>query len=46
VVLVTDRDAEAILCAADGPGRLALMVGTADDPAVMAAAEEMAAELF
>lgn len=30
----------------DGSGRLAVMVGLIDDPAVMAAALEMAAELF
>jgi hypothetical protein len=46
VVLVTDRDAAAVRYAAGGPGRLALMVGPIDDPAVMAAALEMAAELF
>jgi hypothetical protein len=46
VVLVTDRDTETAEYAAGGPGRLALMVGPIDDLAVIAAAQEMAAELF
>jgi hypothetical protein len=46
VVLVTDRDDGTSVYPTGGPGRLALMVGPIDDPAVMAAAREMAAELF
>lgn len=46
VVLVLDPDAGPVVGPPDGPGRLALMLGRVDDPAVMAAAREMLAELF
>jgi hypothetical protein len=51
VVLVVDRDAGEpnageVVRLAGGSGRLAVMVGRSGDPAVMAAALEMAAELF
>ena len=46
VVLLTDPNAESVVYPTGGPGRLALMVGRIDDPAAMAAAREMAAELF
>jgi hypothetical protein len=49
VVLVVSPDAEdpeAGVYPTGGPGRLALMVGRIDDPAVRAAAREMAGELF
>jgi hypothetical protein len=46
VVLVTDPAGTGLVPAADGPGRLAVLVGSPEDPAVRAAAEAMAAELF
>jgi hypothetical protein len=46
VVLVVDPVAGAVARPIGGPGRLAVMVGRLDDPAVRAAALEMAAELF
>jgi hypothetical protein len=46
VVLVVDPVAGAVVHPTGGPGRLAVMVGRLDDPAVRAAALEMAAELF
>ena len=46
VVLVLDPGAGAVVGPTGGPGRVALLVGDTDDPAVMAAAREMAAELF
>ena len=46
VVLVIAPNAGDMTRPTDGPGRLAVMVGLIDDPAVMAAALEMAAELF
>jgi hypothetical protein len=46
VVLVVSPDADAVVYPTGGPGRLALMIGPIDDPAVMAAAREMAEELF
>ena len=46
VVLVIAPNAGAVALPTDGPGRLAVMVGPIDDPAVTAAAREMAAELF
>jgi hypothetical protein len=46
VVLVLAPNAAEMTRPTDGPGRLAIMVGLIDDPAVMAAALEMAAELF
>jgi hypothetical protein len=46
VVLVLDPDSATVVGPTDGPGRLAIMVGRIDDPAVMAAAREMGAELF
>ena len=46
VVLVVDAGADPVTLPTAGPGRLAVMAGRLDDPAVRAAAEEMAAELF
>ncbi len=46
VVLVTGPNAAAVGYPTEGPGRLALIVGPVDDPAVVEAAREMAAELF
>jgi hypothetical protein len=46
VVLVIAPNEGAMMHPTEGPGRLAVMVGLIDDPAVMAAALEMAAELF
>jgi hypothetical protein len=46
VVLVIDPDGGQVALPPDGPGRLAVLVGRAADPVVLAAAEEMAAELF
>lgn len=46
MVLVVDPDAEAVPHPIGGPGRMAVMVGRLDDPAVRAAALEMAGELF
>jgi hypothetical protein len=46
VVLIVDADAGPSSTPGRGPGRLAVMVGQADDPEVRAAAELMAAELF
>ncbi len=46
VVLVVDPDAGSGGAPDGGPGRLAVMVGRLEDPAVRAAAREMAAELF
>jgi hypothetical protein len=46
VVLVVDPDGDQVAWPSGGPGRLAVLVGSVDDPAVRAAAEVMAAELF
>jgi hypothetical protein len=46
VVLVTDNPATDVILPADGPGRLAVLVGSPQDPEVRVAAEAMAAELF
>jgi hypothetical protein len=46
VVLVIAPNAGDTTRPTDGPGRLAVMVGLIDDPAVRAAALEMASELF
>ena len=46
VVLVADPAGPGLVPAPDGPGRLAVLVGSPQDPAVRAAAEAMAAELF
>ena len=46
VVLVTDPNTAAVGYPTGGPGRLALMAGPMDDPAVVEAARQMAAELF
>jgi hypothetical protein len=46
VVLVLDPGRGEVALPPDGPGRLAVLVGRAADPLVLAAAEEMAAELF
>lgn len=44
VVLIVGPGGDPV--AAEGPGRLAVMVGEASDPAVQAAAAEMDGELF
>ncbi len=46
MVLVADPAGPGLVPAPDGPGRLAVLVGSPQDPAVRAAAEAMAAELF
>jgi hypothetical protein len=46
VVLVLDPGVGHITLPSGPPGRLAVLVGRLDEPAVRAAAEEMAAELF
>jgi hypothetical protein len=46
VVLVMDPGPGRADLPADGPGRLAVLVGPTADPLVLAAAGEMAAELF
>jgi len=46
VVLIVDSEAGHVARPAGGPGRLAVLVGPAGDPAVRAAAEQMSAELF
>jgi hypothetical protein len=46
VVLVMDPGCSYVPVPPDGPGRLAVLVGRPADPGVLAAAEEMAAELF
>jgi hypothetical protein len=46
VVLVLDPGGDQVALPADGPGRLAVLVGRIADPLVLVAAEEMAAELF
>jgi hypothetical protein len=46
VVLVIDPGCAQVEVPPDGPGRLAVLVGRPADPEVLAAAEEMAAELF
>jgi hypothetical protein len=46
VVLVIDPAGADSVPEPDGPGRLAVLVGAPDDPAVRAVAEAMAAELF
>jgi hypothetical protein len=46
VVLVLDPGRGQVALPPDGPGRLAVLMGRAVDPLVLAAADEMAAELF
>jgi hypothetical protein len=46
VVLVTDPDGGQVARPPEGRGRLAVLVGRITDPLVLAAAEEMATELF
>jgi hypothetical protein len=46
VVLVLDPACGQVALPPDGPGRLAVLVGCAADPLVVAAAQAMAAELF
>jgi hypothetical protein len=46
VVLVAEVTGEQLDLPADGPGRLAVLVGSPGDPHVRRVAEAMAAELF
>jgi hypothetical protein len=46
VVLLVDEDDPPLGQVVAGPGRLAVLVGSASDPASWVAAEAMAAELF
>jgi hypothetical protein len=46
VVLVTDNTSAGVVLPVDGPGRLAVLVGSPEDPETRVAAEAMAAELF
>jgi hypothetical protein len=46
VVLVLEPASTGLVLPADGPGRLAVLVGSPQDPDVRVAAQAMAAELF
>jgi hypothetical protein len=46
VVLVADPACGEVVLPAPGPGRLAVLVGSLDDPVVAAAAAAMGSELF
>lgn len=46
VVLVTENDGAGMILPLDGPGRLAVLVGSPRDPGTRVVAEAMAAELF
>jgi hypothetical protein len=46
VVLIVDEHAGPLALERAGPGRIAIFVGPADDPATWQGAEEMAKELF
>jgi hypothetical protein len=46
VVLVIETASEDVVMSVDGPGRLAVLVGSLAAPETLVAAEAMAAELF